>query len=477
MFSPNANSYPYHFAFWRRYELPFSILFGSIWLVAAIAMPLYNKQLLGSPDAGGFHFPFTATALQLGGTLVVLSCYVLLETIYLFYRHRPSETVISRHLLAKILYLFIPAMCFAFNMCLGNLGLYLVPTDMHILLRSSELFFVIVVTSFVKAERPTWIEVVLCVLVAAGTFLLSVHHIFGHIGFINPIAMLLNIASAAASGAQISTLRWSIRRIERLQMSDPSVTQLAFIKLMIALPSVIILAAVTENWFGLDSRSASPFVTLWHPSMLWWILLLGLCLTLTFQTSAVAVAASSRAISWGLLSQFKVLPQLFLAVCLFPATNPLPSRWYNWLGAFLLLFASIAYGIYREWTRQHLASMMPPSQERAGMTGVTEEEEEQEDANEADEAVGLLSLNNSQSFSSIADVRSKSRQVSTSDQNWSSLSKKKNQQQYLSSASEDEDVDDEDDDDDLDDFDGDDAISHKTAAFEARITLPESPSW
>jgi drug/metabolite transporter (DMT)-like permease len=76
----------------------------------------------------------------------------------------------------------------------------------HIMLRASELVWVILLSSIHKQERPSKIEAVCCACIAAGTAITAVN---SHSEDVSAAALTINLTSAVFGALHVVALRWA----------------------------------------------------------------------------------------------------------------------------------------------------------------------------------------------------------------------------------------------------------------------------
>jgi len=84
-----------------------------------------------------------------------------------------SPTVIKELLNVRILLLILPSLLFAANLALTNLGLFMTNVTAHLVLRNSDLVWIVILAFFFKAERPGLAGVLCCLVDVAGVVLVS----------------------------------------------------------------------------------------------------------------------------------------------------------------------------------------------------------------------------------------------------------------------------------------------------------------
>jgi hypothetical protein len=342
-----------------------------LYFLLTVAMPIYNRIVfkgLGK-HLGGFPYPLVATWLQMLGAslMLVLTDAVLYLTVR---RRRPSPVVLRpvvdsngpsdqngpreeaettaeivpqswffqsgwRVLGAKVWYLLPVAVAFAGVMGLSNVGLFEVALNLHVLLRSSEIAWVVFFAWPINRVLPTPLEGLCCVLLFAGAIMLSVNWSedeLKKLTFVKTWPLITNIGSTIAGGIMLTTLRRALLRLREL---NPSTGVIEVSAMKMTLATIVLLP------FTLALEMTGWKLLFQHFGVTLLLVLGGVILTLAYQTTVVALMSFSLATSVGVLGTVKVIPQTLLAIWLFGGFTPTAL---NISGMAVIFVSSLVYG-------------------------------------------------------------------------------------------------------------------------------------
>lgn len=195
-------------------------------------------------------------------------------------------------------YLVVPGLLFAAVMALTNTSLSLTSVNLHVLLRSTLIVWVVVGAWLVEGERPSIITAIACAVVTAGAIMASYKAGVSYSGQA-PAAITLTVLSAAASG-------WLLvftRRAARVLGIKASI-ELAAFKTSFAALVLLPLGG------GLDPHGWSKLSLL--PADVVGLLVGGIFVTLLFQLMLVLMQSVTLATSAGVISLFVIIPQLVI---------------------------------------------------------------------------------------------------------------------------------------------------------------------
>lgn len=119
--------------------------------------------------------------------------------------------------------------------------------------------------------------------------------------------LIINLVSSLATALQIVTLRFGVVRLKK---REPTIglLEITAIKMSIATVCIVPAAVAVEPGAWADIAHLT-----WPIQVLLWG---GVLLTMTFQTTVVGLLSCSLATTVGILSQFKIVPQIAFGVLL-----------------------------------------------------------------------------------------------------------------------------------------------------------------
>jgi UAA transporter family len=371
-----------------------ALLLAASYFVLTVILPLFNRVMLkgwtrfDTVQIGGYPYPLTATWLQLLGSAVVL--VVIDAAMHFFpntcqctqligrYRAGPSVNenrddkhgserrgaVLDRAQLAlmrrswvfqrdwqaikvKLWFLLPVAATFAAVMALTNVGLFQIQVDLHLLLRSSEIIWVVAFAWLVIGERPSWKEMLCAAVMIGGTVMLSIDWSDDDSNdlTLNPWPLIINLGSTVVGGLMLVLLR---RACVNLSQIDPTITiiEITAIKMIFATLFVLPFS------IALEPKGWAAFSMVFDDTMI--LVLGGVVLTMVYQTVVVALTTFTLATTVGILAQAKVVPQVLLAILLFGGFVPTALKI---AGLVLVSVASIFYGVLRYFVHRRMVRL------------------------------------------------------------------------------------------------------------------------
>lgn len=323
----------------EKREAIFKVIFTAsctaVWLILATAMPFYNKATFGAYLRDPGHNPsqaLTPTLIEMLGASLLL---ILLEVV----RHRVAvrmgkgKSWIGTVSLMprKILWMFLPALFYAGVMGTTNTSLQLTNVNLHVILRTSVIVWVVLLSFFFRAERPSWITLICCAGLTAGTILSSVT--FGDSfspGQNATGAILLTLSSSVIQAGMIVSMRIGLTSLGDTISSPLEAVALKMIMASLMLvPIALVLDVGGWERLGNGPASAHAFVAC------------GAIITAAFAGLQVLLQSLAGAVSIGLLGMCVIVPQVLLSLAI--------EQHFQVMGYILSpLFASMyaAYRIY-----------------------------------------------------------------------------------------------------------------------------------
>jgi hypothetical protein len=336
---------------------------GSVYLVAAISMPLYNKALFSGWahwSVAPFKHPLTATAVQLWGVVIVL--VLAGATSDLLLRPRARVSVERRvRWTTVLLHVLLPSLAFSGVIALSNVGVQAVSVALHVLLKCGELVAIVGAGAAIEREIPTLLGSVCSIIAALGIALLSIdaHQELD----VSVSAILVHVGAVLCGGLHVALMRRAWRKLtdaaapnapDRVALLDadvrasqlavrheaPLLRRVATAKLALAATTVTIVAAAYEPaaWAELFDVSRTTTGT-------GLLMAAGVVLTIVFQLSNVAMPRYASSLSVAFVEQVKVFPQLLLALAL--GTGSIDVSPATVMGGVLVLAGTVGYATER----------------------------------------------------------------------------------------------------------------------------------
>eukprot|EP01119_Soliformovum_irregulare_P015493 TRINITY_DN4362_c0_g1_i5.p1 TRINITY_DN4362_c0_g1~~TRINITY_DN4362_c0_g1_i5.p1 ORF type:complete len:263 (-),score=41.07 TRINITY_DN4362_c0_g1_i5:499-1287(-) len=200
-----------------------ALILAVIFYIASIIMPLFNCVLFdGYEKVPGYPYPLTATWLQMLGVTVILFLYNVANHLIIQRKDVLKKSwIFGPGFLWKCWELLFVSIAFALVMSLSNIGLFLLnDVNVHVLLRSTEIIWVVLSAIVLSRERPSIITIVACMMLIAGSIIISLDFKQGTHS-LPWMPVLINLLSAVAGGLMLALLR---RACLRLHERDPTIS-------------------------------------------------------------------------------------------------------------------------------------------------------------------------------------------------------------------------------------------------------------
>ncbi|KAG9392816.1 EamA-like transporter family [Carpediemonas membranifera] len=311
---------------------------GFIYLASATIMPLYNYLCYRGHHHAvrPFPYPVTFTAIQLFATCAFMTVANIALHFLRPHRHG-SSWVLGRGLLVKLSTLFMPAAIFAGNMSMMNMGLMKTSVSVHVLLRGSEIVWIILMAWILQKERPRVLTVACIALLFVGTALVSLQLLLSNgLGSLGLGALLMNMLPTMIAPAYSVLLKWTIQRLklEGYQMHPTETTAL-----VIGLTATVMICPTP--W--LEPGAAVELLHIHLPLFI--VLCFGCVLTCTFKFVMIAMLDRQHVITVGIVGQMKIIPQVIMDVLFF---KNYPCTILMVLGTGVNVVGALSYAVL-EW--------------------------------------------------------------------------------------------------------------------------------
>ncbi|KAL9650447.1 hypothetical protein ABK040_004671 [Willaertia magna] len=332
-----------------------SSFFVVLFIIIDLILPLYNKSLFaGFTSFPGFHYPVTSSAIQVGLTSIFLLVFIVCNHYILekwlrikneYYLFRGGFKLFF----LKIKEMLLMSFLYAGVMVLTNIGLDKVSINVHVLLRTTSIIWIIIFSFFFHSERPSLLQVLFALFVVTGSILLSLDIGLGWtIQKSNIVGVVINLASSLCTGMMYIAMRYVFKKMERQKELKMTILEMTMVKMFLSFFFILITALIMETIIPAANHSKGPnvFVVLFSNPEVFFMVLGGVFITLFFQSSVIAVTVHSKAISVGVLQQLLVLPQILLYTLL--NTYKLVPRTWNLKGFNFKQWGDSSY-LHKNW--------------------------------------------------------------------------------------------------------------------------------
>jgi len=324
----------------NRNKIPWqAIILAILYYILAVILPIFNDAIFrGYGNIKGYPFPLTATWLQLiGVTLCLLFTNLIVHGFVQRNDVLQKSWVFGEGFLWKCQHLFFPSLAFALVMSLTNMGLFLIKdVNIHVLLRASEIIWVVLFAFIVQKELPTVLTLLCCLLLILGTGFVSLDF-SGSMTYkiATIVAIIINLLSSMASGLMLVLLR---RACLILRKKDPTTSILEITLIKVAMATIMLtpvtLAMEINAWSALLQAEIQIQLLVGA----------GVFITMAYQSIVVGLTAFSLATTVGIIAQSKIIPQIILSIVWLRKFIPTPL---HVVGALMLVIGSCAYGLLR----------------------------------------------------------------------------------------------------------------------------------
>jgi drug/metabolite transporter (DMT)-like permease len=328
-----------------------------IYMTADLLLPLYNKALFnGFGSQNGFHFPVTTALIQVG---FVAFCLLLYNLISQCFYPKPDWIFYDLSLLKrKMRALLLVSFLFAAIITLTGLGLDKSALNTYVLLRTSSIVWVVILSLSFRTDKFSVIALMCAYLIASGSVLLGLDESLGwSLGYKNLPGALIIILSAFCSGCATVALRKVILETEKEPGMFMSILDMTMLKMGMAAVFMIPAAFIMETLIpavngDYDNIVWQAYIDQWPMAL---FTILGVFVTLVYQSAIVAFTTHSQAISVGLVHQLIMFPQLILYSVL-ELTGTIPAKWHlkvfkltvpHILGASLIVVGALIYALFK----------------------------------------------------------------------------------------------------------------------------------
>ncbi|KAG2388144.1 hypothetical protein C9374_000994 [Naegleria lovaniensis] len=290
--------------------------------------------------------------------------------------------------LLKVKELILVGFLFAGVIVLTNLGLDKASININVLLRTSSIFWIILLSFLIRSERPTLLQVMFALIVTSGAILLSLDVGLGWSVHVSNIpAVVVNLASALCTGLMFVTMRFVVSRQEKYEHLRMNILEMTMVKMFIAALFMLIPALVMETILPFADSKPTVWQVMFTRLDMFGLVLGGVLVTLIFQSSVLALTVYSKAISVGLIQQFLIFPQLAFytiisAAHLVPRSwniQLLKPTWSHITGSCLIIVGTLLYAVLR------VVKMLDQKRRRKEHEKVVEKQKEEDE-----EVVSLL---------------------------------------------------------------------------------------
>lgn len=303
-----------------------------LYLVACSLMPVFNKwSMKRLHEESGYPFAVTLLFLQMMGLCTVLAMVEVVRHLRQSHTRAHGETLPSWFLDGNFWYkckvLSLPASLFCAEIVLNNLGLWYTSVVLHIVLRSAGIVITLLLTSFVKSERPTGMQLLCCsgIIVSSvlsGYMMMSDKRTVQEVS--PTTALIINCLSVLLGSCNVLVSRRMVVKLR--EKPTPGGSGLGMLPVELCLfnmglsgsgVGVVSLIMERSHWH-LISGVADLFVLL---------VVVGTLMTTGMQLGRIGVLTYARAVTFTVLAGWRDVNQVILAILVFKDHSFTPMFW------------------------------------------------------------------------------------------------------------------------------------------------------
>ena len=226
-----------------------------------------------------------------------------------FLYHRTKRCVFfDDHFFYKCKYLLAPALFFSFNIVFTNIGIQLTSVDLHVLLRSTEIIWFVLLTPIFTNDTPTKQAVFAAFIVTIGATSLVFSDMDAH--NISFPALIINILSALFSALQSIFLRRAIDKLLELELNHATMG-ITCLQMLLSLIFILPASLIAEKPKALRALSAN-YGAMCNSV----IVAIGIVVTLLCQWNVVALTTKIEPVLIGTLQQSKGILKYIVSLML-----------------------------------------------------------------------------------------------------------------------------------------------------------------
>ncbi|EGC30329.1 hypothetical protein DICPUDRAFT_157949 [Dictyostelium purpureum] len=259
---------------------------------------------IGAAILGPYPFPLTSSFFQTLGAVTILLIFNLIQ-----YRYQKNDLVqksyfFDKNFIQKSLIMIPVSLCFALVMILTNLAIQMVPVDYHVVIKSTNIIWVVLFSILINKEKPSIFEYFSIGLLLAGTLLVSL--VFAKEGEGTAKSIIINLLSSFFESLTIVVLKWACTYLYRI---DETITVIEISLFKVVQGSI----AIAIPMFFIDK--VNGFKVLPElPTHVLFLLISGIFITMVYQTCTVWLSKSMYSTTVGIISQLQIIPQEFINI-------------------------------------------------------------------------------------------------------------------------------------------------------------------
>ncbi|KAF2070117.1 hypothetical protein CYY_008558 [Polysphondylium violaceum] len=291
---PPFQKFLYHFYF---------VFLSLIYLTISTFLPFLNKTIF----TGGYDFPLTSSLFQTLGSSVVLLLFNLVQ-----YRHNknniiPRSYFFDKNFVYKSLIMIPVSVCFGAVMILTNIGVDIAPVNYHVVFKSTNIIWIVLFSILINKEKPSLFEYISIATLMAGA--LMVGWVFATSNKASFVPIFINLLSSFFESFTVVLLKWSCSYLYRYD-DTITVIEISLFKVVQGSFVIFIPMVIKERFHGFAALGDIPSKTIW-------LLVIGIFVTMVFQTAMVCLSKSFYSTTIGIIGQLQIIPQTLISIALY----------------------------------------------------------------------------------------------------------------------------------------------------------------
>jgi hypothetical protein len=280
-------------------------------------IPLYSKVVFsGGFGVPSFQYPITAAWLQLGfASLCVGVAAITMRPLGL----SQGSWLLGPHFWYKVAYAAPAGLAFGLKYSVTNWAIQVAPSNMFVLLGSTDLIWLLILARVINKERMGLLELLSVVVCCSGISIVLIYRFhnveFARMGFAE---IFPNLLSPFIGALCITTLRFGLKGLfnprNRLHGSTTKI-EFTAIKLAVAAAAAFITSMMFENGVVHITNTEEKLPLAWwvalrhYPAEGTMLVCVSGILTFIFHVNLAWLCSLTSATAVGIMQEVKVLPQ------------------------------------------------------------------------------------------------------------------------------------------------------------------------
>jgi len=199
------------------------------------------------------------------------------------------------------------SVCFGAVMILTNIGVDIAPVNYHVVFKSTNIIWIVLFSILINKEKPSFFEYISIATLMAGA--LMVGWVFASSNKSSFVPIFINLLSSFFEAFTVVLLKWSCSYLYRYD-DTISVIEISLFKVVQGSFVVFIPMVIKERFHGFAALGDIPSKTIW-------LLVIGIFVTMVYQTCMVCLSKSFYSTTIGIIGQLQIIPQILISIALY----------------------------------------------------------------------------------------------------------------------------------------------------------------